>query len=205
MTTGLPFMPIRTRTDGGLEFRHHDIMMKSCYFDLFNFFVGSLQSNLHWLRSQLPTLHAIVERCPLSWAAVRKCKAWRWKTKNVSGVSSSSVPIGPYLLSPITVSSASGNASSISHCIWTNASRHLASAMAFDMILPEGSQEIHLQNRACIFHVFENLQGGFPLVVLLAGCDCRTVDNHICASMDVRVLSGLVSCRNGEVLEASPT
>lgn len=98
-------------------------------------------------------------------------------------------PIGPYLpylrLSPVAVSSASGNASSISHCIWTNASHHFASAIVLDMTLPEGSQEIHLQIRACIFHVFENLQSGFPLVVLLAGCDCRTVDNHICASMSV--------------------
>ena len=93
---------------------------------------------------------------------------------------------GPYLrLSPVAVSSTSGNAGSISHCIWTNASHHFASAIVLDMILPEGSQEIHLQIRACIFHVFENLQGDFPLVVLLAGSDCRTVDNHICASMSV--------------------
>lgn len=37
--------------------------------------------------SQLPTLHAIVERCPVSWAAVRKCKAWpRENKKRLLGV-----------------------------------------------------------------------------------------------------------------------
>lgn len=44
MTPGLPFMPIRTCTDGGLEFWHH--MVKSCNFHLLKFFVGSLSSLL---------------------------------------------------------------------------------------------------------------------------------------------------------------
>ena len=99
MTPGLPFMPIRTCTDGGLEFWHHH-MVKSCNFHLLKFFVGSLSSLLcHIWAFWTLNFGVSFQRCTRSSNDARSrgqpsgsARPGHGKTKNVSSASWSLSP-----------------------------------------------------------------------------------------------------------------
>lgn len=99
MTPGLPFMPIRTCTDGGLEFWHHH-MVKSCNFHLLKFFVGSLSSLLcHIWAFWTLNFGVSFRRCTRSSNDARSrgqpsgsARPGHGKTKNVSSASWSLSP-----------------------------------------------------------------------------------------------------------------
>ena len=202
MTPGLPFMPIRTCTDGGLEFWHHD-MMKSYYFHLFKCFGGSLSSLLcHIWAFWTFNFGVSFQRCTRSSNDARSrgqpsgsARPGRDASPRRSHRSLS--PLSPPVSSRCVFHKRKCRQHKSLHLDECLTSLRICNHAWHDTPSKKKFQEIHLQIRAFIFHCVRKPTGRFSTRgssrrQWLQNCRQPHLRKH------VRVFSGLVSCRELE-------